>query len=90
LKTPGFDVIIPFMTVKADTEKRIVLPTANSGDVFNVDVSADGKIVLTKLVSVEPITVRPKRVNGRLQPPEGLRPSRETIAAAVRSDRDER
>jgi len=78
------------MTVKADTKKRILLPTAKSGDVFNVEISTDGKIVLTKVVSAESIIVRPRRVNGRLQPPEGIRPSRETIAAAVRLDRDER
>lgn len=78
------------MTVKADTKMRIILPTAKSGDVFNVEISADGKIVLTKVVSAESIVVRPQRVNGRLQPPAGVRPSRGTIAAAVRLDRDER
>lgn len=59
----------------------------------NTDYQAElegNRIVLVELVPAEPKIVRPRRVNGRLRPPAGFRPSRETIAAAVRSDRDER
>ena len=80
----------PIVTVKTDDRKRVVLPNAKPGDVFNVEFSTEGKITLTKLVPAEPRLVKPRRVNGRLRPPAGFRPSRETIAAAIRADRDER
>jgi hypothetical protein len=59
----------------------------------NTDYQAEmegNRIVLVELVPAEVKTVRPRRINGRLRPPEGFRPSKEVIAAAVRSDRDER
>src|SRR5215469_14647584 len=58
----------------------------------NTDYQAElegNRIVLVEMVPAEPRFVRPRRVNGRLRPPNGFRPSRETIAAAIRADRDE-
>lgn len=59
----------------------------------NTDYQAElegNRIVLVEMVPAEPKIVRARRVNGRLRPPSGFRPSRETVAAAVRADRDER
>lgn len=58
----------------------------------NTDYQAElegNRIVLVELVPAESKIIRPRRINGRLRPPAGFRPSRETIAAAVRADRDE-
>jgi len=37
------------MTVIADSKKRVTLRRANPGDRFDVQISADGKYILTKL-----------------------------------------
>lgn len=37
------------MTVVADSKKRVTLRRANPGDRFDVQISADGKYILTKL-----------------------------------------
>jgi hypothetical protein len=39
------------MTVIADSKKRVTLRTAKPGDRFDVQVSADGRLVLTPLVA---------------------------------------
>ncbi|HEV2391068.1 MAG TPA: AbrB/MazE/SpoVT family DNA-binding domain-containing protein [Verrucomicrobiae bacterium] len=51
----------------------------------------DGEIRGRKLEPVRPIPrLKPLRVKGRLRPPDGFKPSRQIIAAAVRADRDDR
>lgn len=37
------------MTVTADAEKRVVLPTAQPGDCFDLQVVEQGKLILTRL-----------------------------------------
>jgi hypothetical protein len=49
----------------------------------------DGRVVLTELVPAQVPTVRPRRVNGRLRG-ANVPLNRETVAAAVRAQRDER
>ena len=59
----------------------------------NTDYQAElegNRIVLVELVPVKARIVRPRRVDGRLRPPADFRPSRQTIAAAIRAERDER
>lgn len=46
------------MTVVADNKKRVTLKRANPGDRFDVQISADGKYVLTKL---EPVADLPRK-----------------------------
>jgi hypothetical protein len=59
----------------------------------NTDYQAEvqgNRVVLIEMVPAEPKIVRARRIAGRLRPPKGFRPSRETIAAAIRADRDAR
>jgi hypothetical protein len=44
----------PTMTVVADNKKRVTLRHAKPGDRFDVQVSSEGKYVLTRLEPVEP------------------------------------
>jgi hypothetical protein len=37
------------MTVTADNKRRVVLPSAKPGDLFEVQFSGEGKLTLTKL-----------------------------------------
>lgn len=78
------------MTVKTDDKKRVVLPTAKPGDVFSVNLTADGKITLTKLVPAEPRLVKPRKVNGRWMGAAEARPDRQSIVDAIRADRESR
>jgi bifunctional DNA-binding transcriptional regulator/antitoxin component of YhaV-PrlF toxin-antitoxin module len=41
------------MTVTADSKRRIVLPSAKPGDLFEVEFSGEGKLVLTRLEPIE-------------------------------------
>ena len=51
----------------------------------------DGEIRGRKLEPVKPAPIlKPLRVKGRLRPPPGFKPSRQTVAAAIRADRDAR
>lgn len=43
----------PLMTVTADAKKRVVLPPAKPGDRFDVQLSTNGKLVLTPLIPDE-------------------------------------
>jgi hypothetical protein len=79
----------PIVTVKADEKKRVVLPSAKPGDVFNVEVSA-GKILLTKLVPTESKLVRARKVNGLVMGAEGIELDPEAIVNAIRADREAR
>ena len=56
------------MTAVADNKKRVTIRTARPGDRFDVQVSEDGKIVLTKLVkqSREAQLVKPVPYKGLL------------------------
>ena len=54
---------------------------------FDVTVQPDGSIRLVELAQVP--VVKPRRINGRLRGAE-VRQSRETVAAAVRAERDAR
>ena len=56
-KTIGWDS--PTMTVKTDNKRRVVLPLAKPGDLFDVQFSGRGKLILTKL---EPVESRPAKV----------------------------
>jgi len=46
------------MTVTADAKRRVVLPPAKPGDRFDVQLSTNGKLVLTPLIPNE----RPNRI----------------------------
>ena len=55
----------PPMTVTADAKKRVVLPVVKPGDSFDVQISGDGRVVLTKLVpAVKPDRVRLVKKHG--------------------------
>ena len=41
------------MTVTADAKRRVVLPPAKPGDRFDVQISTNGKLVLTPLIPDE-------------------------------------
>ena len=47
------------MTVTTDSKRRVVLPSAKPGDLFEVHLSGPGRLILTKLEVVPP---RPARV----------------------------
>lgn len=42
------------MTTRADSKKRIVLPRAKPGDVFDIQEQGDGRYVLVRLERPEP------------------------------------
>ena len=46
----------PTMTATADSKRRIVLPTAKPGDVFDVQRQDEGHIMLVRLTCPEPNT----------------------------------
>jgi hypothetical protein len=52
------------MTVVADNKKRVVLPSAQPGDQFDVEL-AEGKVVLTRIGAARP-KVQYRRKNGLL------------------------
>jgi hypothetical protein len=55
------------MTVIADAKRRVVLPPVKPGDRFDVQVSANGKLVLTPLIPDErPNLVKLVRKHGYL------------------------
>jgi hypothetical protein len=56
---------------------------------YEVQKTAEGQIILTKLTHAEVPTVHPTRVNGRLRGAR-IQVSRKTVAEAVRADRDSR
>ena len=77
------------MTVKTDEKKRIVLPSAKPGDVFNVEL-AGGKILLTKLVPAESKLVRARKVKGVMMGAAGVEIDSDSVVAAIRADREAR
>ena len=44
----------PTMTTRADSKKRIVLPAASPGDVFDIQNHGDGRFTLVRLARPEP------------------------------------
>jgi hypothetical protein len=78
------------MKLVADDRSRIASTVLfKPRAVYDAEKGADGRIVLIELVPAEVPTVKPRRINGRLRGADiPLRP--ETVAAAVRSDRDSR
>ena len=46
------------LLVTTDAKKRVVLPPAKPGDMFDVQISSNGKLVLTPLIPDE----RPNRI----------------------------
>jgi hypothetical protein len=77
------------MTVKADEKKRVVIPSAKPGDVFNIELSG-GKILLTKLVPSESKLVRARRVKGIVMGSEDVEINSKEIVDAIRADREAR
>ncbi len=53
------------MTVIADSKKRVTLRRANPGDRFDVQISADGKYILTKLEPVQDLPPAKVRIEKR-------------------------
>jgi hypothetical protein len=53
------------MTVVADSKKRVTLRRANPGDRFDVQISADGQYILTKLEPVRDLPVAKVRIEKR-------------------------
>ncbi len=58
--------------------------------VFSAERQPDGSIRLIELVEKQVPVMKPRRIEGKLSWPEGFRPSRSAIAAAVRADRNSR
>ena len=53
------------MTVTTDEKKRVVIPTARPGDRFDVQMTPEGKIVLTRLeLADKPDKVRLMKKHG--------------------------
>jgi len=80
------------MTVIADSRKRVILKPAKPGDRFDVQVTAGGKVILTPLapkVKEVPVVKLIRSKEGFLMFPKGRGPSRATIRAYLRKDRDE-
>ena len=55
------------MTVTADNKRRVVLPTAKPGELFDVQSAGEGKFVLTRM---EPI--QPRQAKVRIEVENGL------------------
>ena len=54
----------PIMTVIADSRKRVILKPAKPGDRFDVQVTPEGKVILTPLVPDKPDRVRLVKKHG--------------------------
>src|SRR6266478_2599716 len=46
------------MTLTADSKRRVIIPSARPGDLFEIQTAGEGKFTLTRL---EPIHERPNR-----------------------------
>jgi hypothetical protein len=81
----------PTMTVIADSRKRVILKPAKPGDRFDVQITGDGKVILTPLGPVEkevPVVKPVRTKEGWLMFPPGKHPSRQAIRDAIRENRD--
>ena len=80
----------PIMKIVADSRGRLTAADLfRPGTAFDANRMMDGRIILAELRPKEVPTVRPRRINGRLTGGV-VALSKETIAAAIRADRDER
>jgi len=77
------------MTVKTDEKRRVVLPSAKPGDVFNVELSG-GKILLTKLVPAQSKLVRARKVKGIVMGSADVEIHPAEIVDSIRADREAR
>ena len=78
------------MKLVADSNGRLACKELfTPGKPFSAERQSDGSIRLMELIEKEVPLVKPRRIKGRLRG-AGMRPSRETIAAAIRADRDSR
>ena len=78
------------MKLVADSNGRLACKELfRPGKAFSAERQPDGSIRLIELVEKEVPIVKPRRINGRLRGAD-IRLSRETVAAAVRADRDSR
>lgn len=80
----------PIMRLTADEQGRLTSaelfrPKAT----FDATVQPDGSIRLVEFAQARAPVVKPRRVNGRLRGAD-VRLSRESVAAAVRAERDAR
>jgi hypothetical protein len=75
------------MKVMTDSSGRLAADLFRPNATFDVSRQADGTIRIAELAAVP--VLKPRRVNGRLRGAAVNLP-RETVAAAVRADRDER
>lgn len=72
------------MTVRTDDKKRVVIPTARPGDRFDVQVTGDGKVVLTRLeMADKPDNVRLVKKNGYTVARGTRRITQEQVRAAL-------
>ena len=76
------------MTVKADDKKRVVLPNAKPGDVFAVELSPGGKILLTKLMLAQSKLVRARKLRGMVMGSADVEIDPEIIVRAIHADRE--
>ena len=72
------------MTVTADAKKRVVLPPARPGERFDVQISSNGKLVLTPLIPDErPNQVKLVRKHGYLVAVSSRPITQEQVRAAM-------
>lgn len=77
------------MTIKADEKRRVVLPSAKAGDVFDVQLCG-GKILLTKLVPAESKLVRARKLKGIVMGAADVELDSQAVVEAIRADRETR
>ena len=72
------------MTVTADAKKRVVLPPAKPGERFDVQISSNGKLILTPLIPDErPNQVKLVRKHGYLVAVSSRPITQEQVRAAM-------
>ena len=72
------------MTVTTDEKKRVVIPSARPGDRFDVQTTAEGKVVLTRLEMADrPDNVRLVKKNGYTVARGTRRITQEQVRAAL-------
>jgi hypothetical protein len=80
----------PTVKLIADDRSRIASAVLfKPGGVYDAQKSSDGRIVLVELVPAEVPTLKPRRIHGRLRG-ANVPLNRDTVAAAVRLDRNSR
>lgn len=78
------------MKLTADDEGRLTsVQLFRPKATFDATIEPDGSIRLVEITGKQVPILKPKRVNGRLRGAD-IRMDRETVAAAVRAERDAR